>query len=103
LGLAFSAFSYLYAAIVLAGGYLVDRFGPRIVIFVCVTFIGIATILTGFTINLTTLILARALLGLVEAPVLPAATRAMAAWFPPTRWGFIQGFTPSCSRIGTTL
>ena len=46
LGLIFSAFAYPYAAMQVAGGWLADRFGPRIVLTVLSLVWAAATVLT---------------------------------------------------------
>lgn len=103
LGLIFSAFGYPYAALVLFGGYFADRFGARLTFFVCTAVFSIATVLTGLATGLVTLMLARAMVGLGEAPALSTATRAMTNWLPRERWGFGQGITHAAARIGTAL
>jgi sugar phosphate permease len=103
LGLIFSAFGYPYAALVLFGGYFADRFGARSTFFVCTVVFSVATILTGLATGIVTLMLARAMLGLGEAPALSTATRAMTNWLPQQRWGFGQGITHAAARIGTAL
>jgi MFS family permease len=103
LGLAFSAFAYPYALFQLFGGWLGDRFGPRVVLLVCGLVVTVATIATGFVAGLGSLIAARFVLGLGEGATFPTATRAMATWVPRARWGFAQGITHSAARIGNAL
>jgi MFS family permease len=103
LGMVFSAFSYPYAAVVLLGGYLADKFGPRLTFFSCCFLFSVATVLTGFAGSLMTLMLARGLVGLGEGPALSTGTRAMTNWMPQTKWGFGQGITHSCARLGTAV
>src|SRR5205823_2042866 len=47
LGLIFSAFAYPYAAMHIAGGWMADRFGPRLVLAMLSLVWATATILTG--------------------------------------------------------
>src|SRR4029450_5030536 len=49
LGLIFSAFAYPYAAMQIAGGWMADRFGPRLVLAVLSLMWAAATVLTGFS------------------------------------------------------
>src|SRR4051794_5634518 len=49
LGLIFSAFAYPYAAMQIAGGWAADRFGPRLVLAALGLLWAAATILTGFS------------------------------------------------------
>jgi len=103
LGMAFSAFAYPYALFQLFGGWLGDRFGPRLVLIVCGLVVAAATVATGFVGGLGSLIAARLVLGLGEGATFPTATRAMATWIPRAQWGFAQGITHSAARIGNAL
>jgi sugar phosphate permease len=103
LGFAFSAFAYPYALFQLIGGWLGDKFGPRLTLGASGLLVCISTALTGAVGGLTTLFLVRLALGFGEGPAFPTATRAMATWMPQEQWGFAQGITHSFSRIGNAL
>jgi MFS family permease len=103
LGFAFSAFAYPYALFQLIGGWLGDKFGPRLTLAVSGLVVCVATALTGAVGGLAALVLVRLALGFGEGAAFPTATRAMAAWMPPTQWGFAQGITHSFSRMGNAL
>ena len=102
-GLAVSAFSYPYAAIQLFGGWITDRFGARRTLIACGLLVCVSTILTGFVGGFASLIAMRVALGFGEGFAFPAATRAMATWLPPARWGHAQGITHAASRLGNAL
>jgi len=99
-GLAFSAFAIPYALFQLFGGMIGDKFGPRWTLAVSAFVVFLATAWIGAVGGLTSLFLARVLLGIGEGAAFPTATRAMAAWTPQGRWGFAQGITHTFSRIG---
>lgn len=103
LGLIFSAFAYPYAAMQIFGGWLSDKFGPRLVLAILSVIWAVATILTGFAWGLTSLIVFRVLLGIGEGGAFPSATRAMTHWFPPAERGFAQGITHSFARLGGAI
>jgi len=103
LGLIFSAFAYPYAAMQIFGGWLSDKFGPRLVLAILSVIWAVATILTGFAWGLTSLIVFRVLLGIGEGGAFPSATRAMTHWFPPGERGFAQGITHSFARLGGAI
>ncbi len=103
LGFAFSAFAYPYALFQLIGGWLGDKFGPRLTLGVSGLVVCASTALTGAVGGLASLVLVRLALGFGEGAAFPTATRAMAAWMPPGQWGFAQGVTHSSSRIGNAL
>lgn len=100
LGLVFSAFAYPYAAMQIYGGWLADKFGPRLVLGVLSTIWAAATILCGLSWGLASLILFRVMLGIGEGGAFPAATRAFTYWMPSTERGFAQGITHSFARLG---
>jgi MFS family permease len=103
LGLVFSAFAYPYALFQLIGGYFGDKFGARMTLFVCGLIVCAATAATGAVGGFASLLAARLALGIGEGATFPTATRAMAAWVPERNWGFAQGITHSCARIGNAL
>jgi MFS family permease len=103
MGLAFSAFSWAYLASVLFGGWGARKYGARVSLFVAVSIVGVGTILTGLTGGLSSLFIARLVVGLGEGPAFPAATQAMRNWYPAHRFGFIQGITHSASRLGAAI
>jgi len=100
LGLVFSAFAYPYAAMQILGGWLSDKFGPRLVLTILSIIWAVATILTGVAWGIGSLIVFRVLLGIGEGGAFPAATRAMTYWMPPGERGFAQGITHSFARLG---
>ena len=102
-GMAVSAFSYPYAAIQLFGGWITDRFGARRTLIACGLLVCVSTILTGLVGGFASLIAMRIALGFGEGFAFPAATRAIATWLPPVRWGHAQGITHAASRLGNAL
>jgi len=82
LGVAFSAFSWTYAAAQIPGGIALDRFGVRLTYFVSVTCWSLCTVLQGFSTSLATLLGARLALGVAEAPAFPSNSRVLSTWFP---------------------
>jgi len=103
LGLVFSAFAYPYLLFQVFGGWVGDRVGPRLTLFVCGLIWAGATIFTGLATNLTTLFLIRVVLGVGEGATFPVATRAMQLWMPPGRRGFAQGITHAFARLGNAI
>ena len=103
LGLAFSAFAYPYALLQLIGGYIGDKFGPRLTLCVSSLIVCVATAATGVVGGLASLFAARLALGIGEGSTFPTATRAMTVWVPERSWGFAQGITHSFSRIGLAV
>jgi MFS family permease len=103
LGLVFSAFAIPYALFQLIGGWIGDKFGPRLTLSVCCALVGVSTILTGAASGFASLFALRLALGFGEGAAFPTATRAMSGWTPVKNWGFAQGITHSSARLGNAL
>lgn len=103
LGLVFSAFAIPYGFLQPLGGWLGDRFGPRWVLFSAGLVWAAATVMTGLSVGVVTLFIARLLLGLGEGATFPTATKAMAIWLPPHKRAFAQGITHSFARLGNAI
>jgi len=102
-GFVFSAFAYPYLIFQIIGGWIGDRFGPRRTLTVCSIIWAGATVLTGLTGGLVSMVLARVLLGLGEGATFPTATRAMSNWTTMGKRGFAQGITHAFARIGNAV
>lgn len=103
LGLAFSAFAIPYALFQLIGGWIGDKFGPRLTLSACCGMVALSTILMGAATGFASLFALRLALGFGEGAAFPTATRAMSNWTPVGSWGFAQGITHSFSRIGIAV
>jgi ACS family D-galactonate transporter-like MFS transporter len=82
MGVAFSAFSWTYAASQIPGGILLDRFGVRLTYYWSVTLWSICTALQGLSMGLASLVGARHAHGVAEAPAYPSNSRVLSMWFP---------------------
>src|ERR1041385_6187136 len=71
LGIVFSAFAYPYLLFQVFGGWVGDRFGPGLTLFVCGLIWAAATIFTALAASLVTLFLVRVLLGVGEGATFP--------------------------------
>src|SRR6516225_1509949 len=103
LGLIFSAFAYPYAVMQIVGGWSSDKFGPRLVLTVLSLLWSVATIMTGLSWSVASLIVARVLVGVGEGGVFPTATRALTFWMPVSERAFAQGIMHSSARLGGAL
>ena len=103
IGFVFSAFAYFYLVFQIIGGWIGDRFGPRRTLTICSLIWAAATVLTGLSGGLISMVIARMLLGLGEGATFPTATRAMSNWTAPDKRGFAQGITHAFARIGNAV
>jgi len=99
-GLIFSAFSISYALFQIIGGWIGDRFGPRLTLGICGVVWAGSTIFTGLANGFWGLVIARFVLGLGEGATFPTATSAMSNWTWKGWKGFAQGITHSFARFG---
>lgn len=92
-----SAFLLAYAFMYAGGGKLADALGTKRGFTVIMLFWSFACLSQGFALNFAMLAVSRFLLGAGEGGGFPAATRAVAEWFPvkdrATAMGIINGGT----------
>lgn len=88
MGLAFSAFGWAYTAFQIPGGWVLDKWGSRVVYGVALFTWSIFTYLQGFSTGFFMLFLFRFLMGMFESPAFPANSRIAAMWFPTKERGF---------------
>jgi sugar phosphate permease len=103
IGVVFSVFLWAYAIGQIPGGWLADRFGPRLVLLIIVPFWSLMTAMTAVAGGLTSLIGIRFVFGLAESGAFPTATRAMQLWFPKAERGIVHGVTHSFSRFAVAI
>lgn len=100
LGWVFSAFLFSYTALMTPAGTWADHFGPRLTLAVAglswtaLTFL--TALVPGFVVTSTaavlgSLLVIRTLLGICEAPMYPAALKAVSNWVPEHEQAFGNG------------
>jgi ACS family glucarate transporter-like MFS transporter len=88
MGIVFSAFGWSYVIGQLPGGWLLDRYGSKIVYAGSLLLWSLFTIAQGFVgflaggLAVVVLFALRFMLGLAESPSFPGNSRVVAAWFP---------------------
>ncbi|MBD0859670.1 MFS transporter [Gordonia sp. zg691] len=103
-GLLLSAFFWAYAAMQIPAGWLIDKFGPRkLITGACVGWGG-ATALSGLAPNIGTMAVARGLIGVTEAPIMPAGGKLNAAFLTEKERGrgatILDAGAPLGSAVG---
>ncbi|MHC4070261.1 MAG: MFS transporter, partial [Planctomycetota bacterium] len=109
-GLVLSAFAWGYAIFQFPGGVFGDIVGYRRALTVIAVLWGILTLVTGLvpgttlastTLILTTLVVLRFLVGVVQAPLFPVTCGGMIGnWFPVSGWAFPNGLTSTGLTLG---
>lgn len=82
-GMILSAFGVGYVLLTAFGGWLVDRFGTRVVWPLAAVGWSVCVGLLGFAAGFWGFIGLRLLLGVTEGPHFPAMTRSISDWLPP--------------------
>jgi sugar phosphate permease len=103
LGWSVSAFNWSYALLQVPGGWMADRYGPRIVLAGAMAWWSIFTAATGLSAGAYWLAFTRALFGAGEAAAFPAASRSLGPWLPESRRAFGQGFQHAGARFGAAV
>jgi MFS family permease len=103
MGWSTSAFNWSYALFQVPGGWLADRFGPRLVLACALAWWSIFTTATGFSYNALSLALTRFFFGAGEAAAFPSSSRALVRWLPVRQRAFGQGFQHAGSRFGAAV
>ncbi len=109
MGFVFSAFGWSYVLGQLPGGWLLDRFGSRIVYLGSIVVWSIFTVLQGGVgvFGLATAVYAlfalRFLVGFAEAPSFPANARIVAAWYPANERGTASAIFNSAQYFATVV
>lgn len=112
LGWIVGAFNCSYTLFQIPSGALGDAYGPRRVLALAAVGWSALTALTGFAPQLlaasatgvmASLMFARFILGLMQAPMYPVAARSIANWFPVGAWGFPNAMLSAGLTVGQAL
>lgn len=95
-----SAFLVTYGLMYLGGGWLLDRLGTRRGFLLIMVFWSLACASHGFAGGVIALAASRLLLGVGEGGGFPAATRAVAEWFPVRERSTAMGIINAGTAVG---
>src|SRR5262249_43003632 len=101
----------LYTLFMTPGGWFTDRFGPRVAWLVVGFGSAVFVVLTGLMGMLWTtpimllgsLLVVRALMGIVNAPLHPTGARLVGNWFPPSGASTANGLLIGAAGAGVAL
>lgn len=102
-GVLLSSFFWTYALFQVPSGWLLDKFGPRVIYPIAVGWWSLWTALTAFATGVTSLIVFRLGLGIGEAPVQPANIKVVSTWFPRRERAFASSLFDMGQQIGSAL
>jgi ACS family hexuronate transporter-like MFS transporter len=98
-----SMFLVTYGLMYIGGGWMLDRLGTRRGFIAIMIFWSIACASHGFAGGLIALAASRLLLGMGEGGGFPAATRAVAEWFPVNERATAMGIINGGTAVGAVI
>ncbi|MGR6916812.1 MFS transporter [[Actinomadura] parvosata] len=102
-GILLSSFFWTYAIFQLPSGWLLDRFGPRLIYPIAVVWWSLWTAATALAHGVGTLLITRLGLGIGEAPVQPANIKVVATWFPRRERALASSLFDTGQQVGVAL
>ncbi len=103
MGVLMSAFFWSYTLTMLPAGALLNRFGPKHVMFGSALGWGLVTMLVGACSSFASFLAIRIGLGLTEAPGFPASARVVSVWVPVKERTFASACFDCCARLGSAF
>jgi len=100
---AVSAFLFSYLIMYTVSGRLIDRYGVRLGVSVCIVWWSIAAMLTALARGPLSLAFFRGLLGIGEPGIFPAGVKACGEWFPRKSRALATGIFSSGSAVGAII
>src|SRR6185312_9348654 len=98
-----SAFLVTYGLMYIGGGWVLDRLGTRRGFLLVMIFWSLACASHGFAGGFLALAASRLLLGMGEGGGFPAATRAVAEWFPVNERATAMGIINAGTAVGAVV
>lgn len=103
MGVVASAFLWTYAMLQMPIGTIIDKIGVRWVNRAGVFLWAVASFLSAAAGGLGLLLVARLLLGVGEAPTVPAGWKAIGQWFPKHERGTATAMFDGCAKISNVI
>jgi MFS family permease len=111
MGTVYSAFLFVYTALMLPGGWFIDRVGPRRALALMGVGLGTLTVVTGLlgfsglsvAAMFAPLIAIRCMAGATSVPLHPGAARAVSLWVPAARRSTANGIVTAGALFGIAL
>ena len=99
-GLLASLYYFGYAGMQIPIAILLDRFGPRYIMFLCALVCGLATLMFCFTNNWYLAMLSRFLVGAGSAVGFLGTSKVISQWFPKSQYARMIGFSFTFGLMG---
>ncbi|MBP2626168.1 MAG: major facilitator superfamily 1 [Firmicutes bacterium] len=102
-GAILSAFFAGYALFQIPGGMLADKFGPRKVMAIAITWFSVFTTVTGFVSSYSMMLFARCVFGIGEGCFPGASWKMIATYFPPKERATATAIQSSVNTLGPAV
>lgn len=103
IGLLGAAFYLPYVFMQMPVGYLVDKFGPRLLLTFAVFLCGISSVMFASAAMFKMAILSRVVLGFCSATAFVGALKLITNWFKPSQLALIVGITQALGMAGASI
>jgi MFS family permease len=101
IGSLYSAYSVAAVLVLLAGGYVIDRYGTKHSIVAFAAICLVAAVVTAASADIRVMLAGRFLLGVGAEPLIVAVTTALAKWFKGKELSFAFGVNLTIARLGS--
>jgi len=102
-GAILSAFFAGYALFQIPGGMLADKFGPRKVMAIAITWFSVFTTMTGFVSSYSLMLITRCVFGVGEGCFPGASWKMIATYFPPKERATATAIQSSVNTLGPAV
>jgi len=103
IGYLLSAYSWTYIVLQLPSGPVLDLFGVKPVIRISTFFWSLASFATGAARGFVSMVSARLMLGVAEAPTFPGNAKAVGLWFPLSERGLATAIFDSSAKFASAI
>jgi len=103
MGVLMSAFFWSYTLMMIPVGALLNKFGPKMLMFYSCLGWGLVTVLTAFVGGFGSFLAVRIGLGVTEASSYPTAPRVVSVWVPKRERTMASACFDCCARVGNAF
>ncbi|TEB07453.1 putative galactarate transporter [Pelotomaculum schinkii] len=103
MGVLMSAFFWSYTLMMIPVGALLNKFGPKMLMFYSCLGWGLVTVMTSLVNSFGSFLAVRIGLGITEAPSYPAAPRVVSVWVPKRERTMASACFDCCARVGNAF
>lgn len=103
IGVLGASFYLPYVLMQMPVGYLVDRFGTRLLLTLAVLVCSISALIFARSVDIESAIFSRVLLGFCSATAFISALKLITVWFEPQKFALLVGITQALGMVGAAV